>query len=154
MKIDTSKNVLGKPKNRVDGVLKVTGHARYAAEQQLDEKALVGWLVSSATAVGEITHLSTEKAEKAETEEEVDASAAAAVATTTFGRLSVAEPMAATAVENEDGEAAASAAVAAVEERPSPQPLLVDSAVQTPGGGGDTVDRQSQRQTAAETPAD
>ena len=27
MKIDTSKNVLGKPKNRVDGVLKVTGHA-------------------------------------------------------------------------------------------------------------------------------
>ena len=66
MKIDTSKNVLGKPKNRVDGVLKVTGHARYAAEQQFDEKALVGWLVSSDTAVGEITHLSTEKAEKAE----------------------------------------------------------------------------------------
>ena len=41
-------------------------HARYAAEQQFDEKALVGWLVSSDTAVGEITHLSTEKAEKAE----------------------------------------------------------------------------------------
>ncbi|WP_218418431.1 xanthine dehydrogenase family protein molybdopterin-binding subunit [Alteromonas lipotrueae] len=66
MKIDTSKNVLGKPINRVDGVLKVTGHARYAAEQQFDEKALVGWLVASDTAVGEITHLSTEKAEKAE----------------------------------------------------------------------------------------
>lgn len=66
MKIDTSKNLLGKPINRVDGVLKVTGHARYAAEQQFDEKALVGWLVSSDTAIGEITHLSTEKAEKAE----------------------------------------------------------------------------------------
>jgi len=56
MKIDTAKNVLGKPINRVDGVLKVTGHARYAAEQQFDEKALVGWLVSSDTAIGEITH--------------------------------------------------------------------------------------------------
>ncbi|MCQ8849013.1 xanthine dehydrogenase family protein molybdopterin-binding subunit [Alteromonas stellipolaris] len=66
MKIDTAKNVLGKPINRVDGVLKVTGHARYAAEQQFDEKALVGWLVSSDTAIGEITHLSTQEAEKAE----------------------------------------------------------------------------------------
>ncbi|WOI39030.1 xanthine dehydrogenase family protein molybdopterin-binding subunit [Alteromonas sp. CI.11.F.A3] len=66
MKIDTSKNVLGKPISRVDGILKVTGQARYAAEQQFDEKPLAGWLVSSDTAIGEITQLSTDKAENAE----------------------------------------------------------------------------------------
>ena len=66
MKIDTSKNVLGKPINRVDGILKVTGQARYAAEQQFDEKLVTGWLVSSDTAIGEITQLSTDKAENAE----------------------------------------------------------------------------------------
>lgn len=66
MKIDIAKNVLGKPISRVDGILKVTGQARYAAEQQFDEKPLIGWLVSSDTAIGEITQLSTDKAESAE----------------------------------------------------------------------------------------
>ncbi|MBZ2163721.1 xanthine dehydrogenase family protein molybdopterin-binding subunit [Alteromonas stellipolaris] len=66
MKIDIAKNVLGKPISRVDGILKVTGQARYAAEQQFDEKPLIGWLVSSDTAIGEITKLSTDKAESAE----------------------------------------------------------------------------------------
>ncbi|MDO6569229.1 xanthine dehydrogenase family protein molybdopterin-binding subunit [Alteromonas sp. 1_MG-2023] len=66
MKIDTAKNVLGKPISRVDGILKVTGQARYAAEQHFDQKPLTGWLVSSDTAIGEITQLSTDKAENAE----------------------------------------------------------------------------------------
>ena len=66
MKTDTHPSLLGQPISRVDGLLKVTGQARYAAEQRHDANPLTGWLVSSDTAVGEITHLSTQQAQAAE----------------------------------------------------------------------------------------
>ncbi len=66
MTTNDKKAILGQPVNRVDGVLKVTGQARYAAEQQHSNSPYVGWLVSSDTAVGEITRLETQAAEQAE----------------------------------------------------------------------------------------
>ena len=68
MKTNHSVNSIGDPINRVDGVLKVTGQARYAAEHThaMPQTPLVGFLVASTSAVGEITHLDTSKAEKAE----------------------------------------------------------------------------------------
>ena len=68
MKTNHSANSIGDPINRVDGVLKVTGQARYAAEHThaMPQTPLVGFLVASTSAVGEITHLDTSKAEKAE----------------------------------------------------------------------------------------
>ena len=66
MTTNDKKAILGQPVSRVDGVLKVTGQARYAAEQQHSNSPYVGWLVSSDTAVGEITRLETQAAEQAE----------------------------------------------------------------------------------------
>ena len=57
---------VGTPVNRVDGSAKVSGQARYAAEHMSDRTPLIGWVVSSDTAVGKITSLNTEQAEQAE----------------------------------------------------------------------------------------
>ncbi|WP_333971878.1 xanthine dehydrogenase family protein molybdopterin-binding subunit [Alteromonas mediterranea] len=58
--------VIGKAVNRVDGPLKVTGRARYAAEHMSERNPLIGWPVSSDTAVGEITNIDTTEAERAD----------------------------------------------------------------------------------------
>ncbi|GAA4498238.1 xanthine dehydrogenase family protein molybdopterin-binding subunit [Hymenobacter ginsengisoli] len=49
---------IGQPRSRVDGHLKVTGQARYAAEHAVPE-CVHGVLVTSAIATGRITHLDT-----------------------------------------------------------------------------------------------
>lgn len=54
-------NYIGKPENRVDGKLKVTGQAKYAAEHNASDLAY-GYVVSSAVAKGKITKIDTEKA--------------------------------------------------------------------------------------------
>src|SRR5947209_16081583 len=56
--------VVGKPLDRVDGRLKVTGRARYAAEHHLPGLAY-GVLVGSTVARGRIAELDTAAAEKA-----------------------------------------------------------------------------------------
>ncbi|WP_334022233.1 xanthine dehydrogenase family protein molybdopterin-binding subunit [Alteromonas sp. S015] len=61
-----SAKTIGTPVSRVDGVAKVTGQARYAAEHMSDRIPLVGWVVSSDTAVGEMTSLDTKQAEQAD----------------------------------------------------------------------------------------
>lgn len=66
MKTDSKKHVLGEPVNRVDGLLKVRGQARYAAEHEQESTPYVGWLVASDEAVGEITTLETDAAEQAD----------------------------------------------------------------------------------------
>ena len=66
MTANSNKPVLGKPVNRIDGLLKVTGQARYAAEHQHESTPYVGWLVASDSAVGEIASLETYAAEQAE----------------------------------------------------------------------------------------
>ena len=53
---------VGTPVNRVDGSAKVSGQARYAAEHMSDRTPLIGWIVSSDTAVGKITSLDTVRA--------------------------------------------------------------------------------------------
>ncbi len=57
---------VGTPVSRVDGSAKVSGQARYAAEHMSDRTPLIGWVVSSDTAVGKITSLNTEQAEQAD----------------------------------------------------------------------------------------
>ena len=57
---------VGTSVSRVDGAAKVTGQARYAAEHMSERTPLIGWVVSSDTAVGEITSLNTEQAEQAD----------------------------------------------------------------------------------------
>lgn len=54
-------NYIGKPESRVDGRLKVTGGAKYAAEHNVPNLAY-GYVVSSAVAKGKITKIDTEKA--------------------------------------------------------------------------------------------
>jgi xanthine dehydrogenase YagR molybdenum-binding subunit len=64
---DTSANnpkSVGKPFDRVDGRLKVTGGARYTAEWKLDNLAY-GALVTSTIASGKVTSIDTRAAEKA-----------------------------------------------------------------------------------------
>jgi len=61
-----NQSVIGKAVNRVDGPLKVTGRARYAAEHMSERNPLIGWPVSSDTAVGEITNIDTTDAERAD----------------------------------------------------------------------------------------
>src|SRR5437764_13050513 len=56
--------VIGKPLDRVDGRLKVTGKARYAAEYHLPDLAY-GVLVGSTVARGRVTALDTAAAEAA-----------------------------------------------------------------------------------------
>jgi len=55
-------NYIGKPESRVDGRLKVTGKAKYAAENNVPEM-LYGYIVSSPVAKGRITKFNLEKAE-------------------------------------------------------------------------------------------
>src|SRR5439155_1088873 len=55
---------IGKPVDRVDGRLKVTGGARYAAEAQV-ENVTHGVLVTSTIAKGKIRNIDTSAAEKA-----------------------------------------------------------------------------------------
>ena len=55
-------NYIGQPKSRVDGKLKVTGAAKYAAENNVPNM-LYGYIVSSAAAKGKITKFDLEKAE-------------------------------------------------------------------------------------------
>jgi xanthine dehydrogenase YagR molybdenum-binding subunit len=59
----TTANYIGKPQSRVDGKLKVTGAAKYAAEFNV-AGLLYGVVVSSAVARGEITKFSLDKAEE------------------------------------------------------------------------------------------
>ncbi len=59
-----TENAIGKPLNRVDGRLKVTGAARYAAEFPV-ANVTYGVLVTSTVAKGKITALDTAAAEKA-----------------------------------------------------------------------------------------
>src|SRR3954462_8506244 len=58
------KQVVGIPMSRVDGRLKVTGGARYAAEFQVKDVSY-GVLVLSTVAKGKITKIETEAAQKA-----------------------------------------------------------------------------------------
>ncbi|GFD75834.1 oxidoreductase [Tenacibaculum sp. KUL113] len=58
--------IVGSAVNRIDGVQKVTGQARYAAEQMSEHKPLVGWIVASDKAVGKIISLETGLAEQSE----------------------------------------------------------------------------------------
>src|SRR5690349_10906941 len=53
-------NYIGQPISRVDGVAKVTGKAKYAAEHNLPDLAY-GFVVSSAIAKGRITEIGTEE---------------------------------------------------------------------------------------------
>lgn len=55
-------NYIGKPESRLDGRLKVTGKAKYAAENNVPEM-LYGFIVSSPVAKGKITKFKLEKAE-------------------------------------------------------------------------------------------
>jgi xanthine dehydrogenase YagR molybdenum-binding subunit len=59
-----AEQVVGKPLDRVDGRLKVTGGARYAAEAQVKD-VLYGVLVTSTIAKGKIASIDTAAAEKA-----------------------------------------------------------------------------------------
>jgi len=55
---------IGQPMDRVDGPLKVTGGATYAAEHTFDQQPLVGWIVEATIPAGRIKHLNTDAAEK------------------------------------------------------------------------------------------
>ncbi|GLK43379.1 MULTISPECIES: aldehyde oxidoreductase molybdenum-binding subunit PaoC [Novosphingobium] len=58
--------VVGKPTTRIDGPLKVTGHAPYAYEhQELPGKPAYGYVVGSAVAKGTIRSMDTSRAERA-----------------------------------------------------------------------------------------
>src|SRR3981189_736692 len=56
--------IVGKPLDRVDGPLKVTGGARYAYEMQQDN-VLYGFVVEASVGKGRIKSLDTRAAEKA-----------------------------------------------------------------------------------------
>src|SRR5690554_420220 len=62
-------DVLGKPLDRVDGPLKVTGRAAYATEQRRDNpeapRAAVGWIVEAPIGKGRITRIEASEAEQA-----------------------------------------------------------------------------------------
>jgi xanthine dehydrogenase YagR molybdenum-binding subunit len=62
--MSTTKKAIGQPLNRVDGRLKVTGQARYAAEAQVPH-VTYGVLVTSTIPRGKVTHVDTSSAEKA-----------------------------------------------------------------------------------------
>src|SRR4030088_2412816 len=57
--------ILGKPLDRVDGRLKVTGGARYAYEMQQDKDTLYGFVVEASIGKGKIRSIDTRAAEKA-----------------------------------------------------------------------------------------
>ncbi len=60
-----NKNNLGAPENRIEGFLKVTGKAKYAAEFNIPN-VLYGFPVRSTIAAGTMTDIDTAEAEKAE----------------------------------------------------------------------------------------
>src|SRR3981081_2617018 len=57
--------IVGKPLDRVDGRLKVTGGARYAYEMQQGQNALYGFVVEASIGKGTIKSIDTRAAEKA-----------------------------------------------------------------------------------------
>ncbi|MDB5872228.1 MAG: xanthine dehydrogenase [Ramlibacter sp.] len=57
--------LIGKPLDRVDGRLKVTGRAPYAHDVKEGAKPLYGWLVEATIAKGRVSGLDTQAAEKA-----------------------------------------------------------------------------------------
>ena len=59
-----AQGIVGKPLDRVDGRLKVTGGARYAYEMQQDN-ALYGFVVEASIGKGRIISIDTRAAEKA-----------------------------------------------------------------------------------------
>lgn len=59
----TQPYAIGQPIDRVDGPLKVTGKAPYAAEHTLSQTPLVGWIVEATIPAGRISHLDTSAAE-------------------------------------------------------------------------------------------
>lgn len=62
---NTRAEILGNPIDRVDGPAKVTGQARYAAEQVGSKEVLTGWPVGATIAKGKITGIDTSAAEQA-----------------------------------------------------------------------------------------
>jgi xanthine dehydrogenase YagR molybdenum-binding subunit len=62
---DKPNGVVGKPVDRVDGALKVTGRATYAAEYEGQDQALYGHVVQATIGKGRITALDTAAAEAA-----------------------------------------------------------------------------------------
>ena len=62
--LDTQ-GIVGKPLDRVDGRLKVTGGARYAYEMQQDKSTLYGFVVEASIGKGKIKSIDTRAAEKA-----------------------------------------------------------------------------------------
>ena len=61
---DRPDSLVGKPVDRVDGALKVTGRATYAYEYEGQGKVLYGYVVQSPIAKGRITALDTSRAER------------------------------------------------------------------------------------------
>ncbi len=59
-----STNIIGKPQDRVDGKLKVTGGAMYPGDRQFENLAY-GYLLTSAVAKGSIQAMDTSVAEHA-----------------------------------------------------------------------------------------
>src|SRR3978361_1016839 len=57
--------IVGKPLDRVDGRLKVTGGARYAYEMQQGQNTLYGFVVEASIGKGTIKSIDTRAAEKA-----------------------------------------------------------------------------------------
>src|SRR5258708_6252021 len=62
--MDSGQNAIGTPLDRVDGRLKVTGRARYAADAPVPKVAYAA-LVTSTIAKGKVTDIDTSAAEKA-----------------------------------------------------------------------------------------
>lgn len=60
------KGLIGQPLDRVDGPLKVSGQATYAADWRGDRPHLIGYIVESAVAKGRIVSLDTKEAEACE----------------------------------------------------------------------------------------
>ena len=58
-----STNIIGKPQDRVDGKLKVTGRAMYPGDRQIENLAY-GYLLTSAVAKGSIQAMDTSVAER------------------------------------------------------------------------------------------
>ena len=54
---------IGQPLDRVEGPLKTGGSATYAAEHQLDQQPLIGWIVEATIPAGRIGSLDTQAAE-------------------------------------------------------------------------------------------
>ena len=59
----TNPAFIGQPLDRVDGPLKVSGQATYAAEHRFEQPPLVGWIVEATIPSGRIKHLDTSAAE-------------------------------------------------------------------------------------------